>query len=417
MKRASISFLLASLLVFTSIGNVKAAENLKPKIQGKAGITMDIETGEIIYENNIDEKQYPASTTKLMTALLFAENKNKQDSIKYTESAKKQPEYSIDKNLHKMQIGESMSGQDAMDALMLFSANDVAYMIADNVSGDSQKFADLMNERAKKLGLSGTHFVTPNGLHDPNHYTTSYDLSVIGREAFKNDWVRETMAKRNSRITTSTGSILLLENRNKLVGTNDCIGGKTGYTAPAGRVLVGFFEKNGRKLVGVVMNSVYDSQDSVVFDDMKKIIDWSYNAKQVNLHKNGDVLKTETVTYKPLRFFGPEKTIQVPLVVREDVNYYDNDINKKELKEEYKVDKLDVWNLSSDKASASLSLKEREAAKSYKLYSNISTKDIVRENTPVYVGISIILLIVTAIVLLGLLKITSMRHKTSRRYY
>lgn len=417
MKRTAISFLLASLLIVVNVGQVKAADSGMPKIQGKAGITMDIETGEIIYNNNIDEKEYPASTTKLMTALLFAENKNKSDEIKYTDSAKKQPEYSLDKNLHKMDIGESMSASDTMDALLLFSANDVAYMIGDNVSGNTQKFVDLMNDRAKKLGLKNTNFVSPNGLHDPNHYTTSYDLSVIAREAFKNDWVRETMAKKNSKITTSKGAILLLENRNKLVGVDGCVGGKTGYTEPAGRALVAFYERNGRKLVGVVMKSVYDSQDSAVFDDMKKIIDWSYNEKQVQLHKNGDTVKTETLTYKPFRFFGPEKKIEVPFVIHEDINYYNNDINKKELKEEYSIDKVNVWNLSSDKSAGTMNIKEREANRSFKLYSTVSTKDIVKQNLALYIGLGLAVIIVILGVLGLILKIKNTRRRSSRTYY
>ncbi|ERI89992.1 serine-type D-Ala-D-Ala carboxypeptidase [Clostridiales bacterium oral taxon 876 str. F0540] len=417
MKRTAISFLLASLLVVANVGQVKAADNGMPKIQGKAGITMDIETGEIIYNSNIDEKEYPASTTKLMTALLFAENKNKNDEIKYTDSAKQQPEYSLDKNLHKMQIGESMSASDTMDALLLFSANDVAYMIGDNVSGNTQKFVELMNDRAKKLGLKNTHFVSPNGLHDPEHYTTSYDLSVIAREAFKNDWVRETMAKKNSKITTSTGTILLLENRNKLIGVDGCVGGKTGYTEPAGRALVAFYERNGRKMVGVVMKSVYDSKDSVVFEDMKKIIDWSYNAKQVELHKNGDTVKTETLSYKPFRFFGPEKKVDVPFVIHEDIKYYDNEINKKELKEDYNLDKINVWNLSSDKSVGTLNVKEREANRSFKLYSTVSTKDIVKQNIALYIGLGLAVIIIILGLLALILKIKNTRRRSSRTYY
>jgi D-alanyl-D-alanine carboxypeptidase len=165
MKRTAVSLLLASLLIVTSAGNVRAAENSMPKIEGKAGIVMDMDTGEIIYANNIDSKQYPASTTKLLTGLLFAESKTKTDIIPYTQSASIQPEYSLGKTLArgKMKVGDTMSGQDVMDALLIYSANDSAYMVADSVSGDADKFADLMNDRIKKLGLKNTHFIIPNG--------------------------------------------------------------------------------------------------------------------------------------------------------------------------------------------------------------------------------------------------------------
>ncbi|MCM8711489.1 D-alanyl-D-alanine carboxypeptidase [Clostridium sp. SYSU_GA19001] len=417
MKRASLSFLLASILIFTGIGNVRAAGSEMPKIEGKAGITIDIDTGEIIYANNIDEKYYPASTTKLLTGLVFAENKSKSDEIKYTESAKNQPPYSIDKTLHKMQIGESMSAEDTLDALLIFSANDSAYMIADSVSGDSARFADLLNERIKKLGLKNTHFVTANGLHNPEHYTTPYDLSVIGREAFKNDWVRETMAKKESEINTSTGAKMFIKNWNKLLGIDGCIGGKTGYTDQAGRVLVAFFERNGRKMAGVVMKSVYDSEDTAVFEDMKKIIDWSYNAQPVTLHKSGDTVKIETINYKPFKFFGPEKKVEVPIILREDVKYYDNSVNKAEVKENYNIENLSVWNLNSEKAIGTFELKEREALKNYKLYTTISTKDIIKQNTLLYLGVSLAVVMAIILVLLLILKIKSSRRKSRNYYY
>lgn len=417
MKKTSISLLLASVIIFSNFIGVKAAENPMPKIDGKAGITMDIDTGEIIYQNNIDDKYFPASTTKLMTALLFAENKNKTDEIKYTDSAKRQPQDSIDKNLHKMQIGESMSAEDTMDALMLFSANDAANMMADSVSGNEQKFVELMNEKVSKLGLKNTHFVTANGLHDDQHYTTPYDLSVIAREAFKNAWVSESMLKKTSKITTSTGTVLILNNRNKLLGLDGCVGGKTGYTSQAGRSLVAFYNRGGRRIVGVVMKSVYDSEDSAVFNDMKKIVDWSYEAKSTALYKAGDTVKTETLTYKPFKFFGPHKTVKVPFIIKEDINYFDNALNKKEAKEDYNIDKLNVWSLNTSKPSGTLTFKEREVSKDFKLYPTISSSDIVKENIPLYLGAGIACILIILAILLLFLKLKNSTRRTSKRYY
>jgi D-alanyl-D-alanine carboxypeptidase len=420
MKRTALSLLLASLLIVTNVGNVKAAENAMPKIEGKAGIVIDIDTGEIIYANNIDSKQYPASTTKLLTGLLFAESKKPTDTIKYTESAYSQPEYSLAKTLArgKMKVGDTMSGQDVMDALLIYSANDSAYMIADAVSGDADKFADLMNERINKLGLKNTHFIIPNGLDDPDHYTTPYDLSVIGREAFKNEWVKETLAKKGSTITTSTGVTMMIENRNKLLEIDGWqAGGKTGLTNLAGRAFVAFYEKDGRRLAGVVMKSVYGSDDTAVFEDMKKIVDWSLNQKPVTLHKNGDTLKTETVSYKPFRFFGPEKTIQVPLLIQEDINYYDNDVNKKEIKEEYNIEKLNVWKLSLDEPAGTLSVKQREAIKNVNLYTTISTNDIVKANIVLYLVSALGIVIVVLALMILVLKVRHSRRKKSRRFY
>ena len=420
MKRTALSILLASLLIVTNLGTVKAAENTMPKIEGKAGIVMDMDTGEIIYANNIDSKQYPASTTKLLTGLLFAESKKKTDTIIYTQSSYNQPEYSLGKTLArgKMKVGDTMSGQDTMDALLIYSANDSAYMVADSVSGNADKFADLMNERINKLGLKNTHFIIPNGLDNADHYTTPYDLSVIGREAFKNEWIRETLAKKGSTITTSTGVTMMIENRNKLLEIDGWqAGGKTGLTDLAGRVFVAFYEKNGKRLAGVVMKSVYGSNDTAVFEDMKKIVDWSLNQKPVTLHKNGDTLKTEAISYKPFRFFGPEKTIQVPLLLQEDINYYHNDVNKKEIKEEYNIEKLNVWKLSADKPAGTLAVKQREAVKNVNLYTTISTNDIVKDNIILYLVSALGILIVVLALIVVVLKVKNSRRKGSRKFY
>ena len=173
------NFILKTLILTLSISlfsplasiNAKAATTAQPDINAQAAITMDLETGEIIYCKDADSKRYPASTTKLLTGLLLAENKQKSDEIAFTESAKIQPEYSLNINFmhNSMKVGDTMSADDVMKGLLLFSGNDTAYMIADNVAGNSQKFADMMNAKAKEIGANNSHFVTANGLHDENH--------------------------------------------------------------------------------------------------------------------------------------------------------------------------------------------------------------------------------------------------------
>lgn len=322
MKKRCTSLLLTIVLVFSTFTSVLAAET-QPSIYGKAAITIDVDTKEIIYAKSIDSTMYPASTTKLLTALLLAEKFNKGDALNYTPSAKTQPEYSLNVNLHSIDVGETMSAEDVMDGLLLYSGNDIAYMIADNVSGSSKAFSDAMNNKIKSLGLKNTNFITPNGLHDNNHYTTAYDLTVIGREAFKNPWVKESSGKKTSTIKTSKGTTFIIENRNKQLGSIGNIGGKTGYTSKAGRCLVAMFERDGRKIIGVVLNSVYDAEDSFVFSDMEKIINWSFDAKKSPLHSKDTSMGKEKLSYKPLLFFGPTKEIEVPLTLKEDISYYE----------------------------------------------------------------------------------------------
>lgn len=420
MKQKKLSILLIFIFILSLNINVFAAgDNQKtdPQIYGKAAVTIDMQTGEIIYAKDIDKQMYPASTTKLLTALLLAENKNKTDMLTYTQNAKAQPEYSLSLNLHSIEVGEKMSADNAMDGLLLYSGNDVAYMIAENIGKDAKDFSDKMNEEIKKLNLSNTHFVTPNGLHDPNHYTTAYDLSVIARAAFQNPWVKESMGKQKSTIKTSSGTTFLIENRNKLLGNDGCIGGKTGYTVPAGRCLVAIYDRGGRKILGVVMNSVYDQNDAFVFDDMKKVIDWSYAAKPASLHKKDSVITTKTVKYKPLVFVGPEKSIDVPVTIKEDINYYDNATNKKELKEVVNLNDIKVSSLKGTDPIGTLTIKERTASRDYKLYSALPKGALMKNNLPVYGAALLAVLASLGVIAFAVKKILDIKRKRRRGKY
>lgn len=419
MKKKKLSILLSLIITFSLSSNVFAANTPIPKILGKAAITIDMKTLEIIYDKDIDKNHmYPASTTKLMTALLLAENKKKGDLITYTVSGKTQPEYSLNINMHSMTVGETMSAEDAMDSLLLFSANDMAYVIADNVAGDSQKFSDKMNEKIAKLNLKNTHFVTPNGVDNNvnDHYTTPYDLAKIGEAAYNNEWVRQTMAKKDSKISTSTGTVLILENRNKLLGVDGCIGGKTGYTDKAGRCLVAFFDRDGRKIMGVVMNSIYDSKDVTVFEDMKKIIDWSYTAQKTAIHKSSDTIKTVPVTFKSYKFFGSTKTIELPILVKEDITIYNNDVNKKEIKEEYNIPSINPWKLDKEQSIGTVTIKERDHSTTYKLYSSKSSNEITKNVLPILItaGLAIILLILLIIIVI--IRLINGKKRSKKRY-
>lgn len=419
LKKKS-SLLLTLIFIFSLAFNAFAAEDsskTEPQIYGKSAITVDMQTGEIIYGKDIDAKMYPASTTKLLTALLLAENKSKGDMLKYTQGSKIQPEYSLNLNLHPIDVDETMSAENAMDGLLLYSGNDIAYMIADNVSGDVKKFSDKMNDEVKKLNLKNTHFITPNGLHDPEHYTTAYDLSVIGRAAFNNPWVKESMGKAKSTVKTSKGTTFVIENRNKLLGKDGCIGGKTGYTAAAGRCLVTIYERDGRKILGVVMNSLYDQNDTFVFEDMKKIIDWSYLVKPSLLHQKDSIVAKKTIKYRPLAFIGPEKSIEVPIKIQENITYYDNSINKKDLKEEVKLDNITVKSLNGENPIGTLFIKERNVSKAYKLYSALPKGALVKANIAIYAAALISLIAALSVIAFIGKKILDIRRRKRRGKY
>lgn len=393
-----------------------------PEINAQAAITMDLETGEIIYCKDADSRRYPASTTKLLTGLLLAENKQKSDSIEFTESAKAQPEYSLNINFmhNSMQVGDTMSADDVMKGLLLFSGNDTAYMIADNVAGSSEKFADMMNAKAKELGANNSHFVTANGLHDDNHYTTAYDLSLITKAAFENEWEREIMGLSDASIEIN-GAKVLLENRNLGLGRNGNIGGKTGLTNAAGGCLAAVYEVNGRKLIGVVLKSrQVDNADMTKFNDMDSIMDYSYNVSKTVFKSSGDEVGTTDVDYKAFGFFGPTKTISVPLKLTQDVTYYSNAINDAESEITYDKTDASAWKLLFNK-DVTLTYSTRNHNENVTGTVDISFGDILKDNIIIYLAtLASIVIIITLIILIKNMASNSRRRRSSysrrRRY-
>ncbi|AGK98135.1 D-alanyl-D-alanine carboxypeptidase family protein [Clostridium pasteurianum] len=436
MKRKIISLIL-TFAISLSIGSTAfAAENNQPpQLYPKTtAVAIDAETGEVIYEKNLDNKIYPASTTKLLTALLLTETKKPTDLLTYTASAKAQPSASINLDKKPLNIGQQMTVENAMKGLLIYSANDIAYMIADNILGKlddnvsdtNRDFSVLMNKKIAELGLKSTHFITPNGLHDPNHYTTAYDMSVIAKNAFSNKYILDTVKQKEATITTADGINIPIENRNKLILEKEtslydktCIGGKTGYTNEAGKCLIAVFDRGGRKIIGVIMNSGYDSQDTLVFKDMENLVNYSYTINYTNLYTSNSTYKTETVSYKPLKFFGPTKTIQVPLLLKENVKYYKNDINDKEKKLTDNISSLDPWKLKTDTSVGTLTLTERGITKKYNLYAGVSTGDLIKDNKLLYGGVLAGIIAVVAVIIILIFNIINLFSKRGRRksYY
>lgn len=414
MKRGNrlLFFALAFTLVFST--TVFAAAN-PPDLVGKAAISVDMDTNEIIYAKNIDNKMYPASITKLITALLLAENKATTDELKYTKNAKAQPPYSYNLNIHPVAVGDTMSADNVMDGLLLYSGNDIAYMIADNVGGNPVNFAKMMNAKAAKLGMTGSHFITPNGLDDLNdqHYTTAYDLTLAGRAAYKNDWIKKSMGKKTSIIKSTNGPKATVANRNKLLGIAGNVGGKTGYTLKAGRCLVSIYERNGRHIIGVVMNSDYNlPKDTVVFEDMTKLINYSYIAKKVVSTKKDTAIKTISVSYKVLPFIGPVKTVNVPLESKEDISFYTNNVKQITT---IKTDVIKPWKLSKKTSIGTLVTKQKDSVKTYKLYPMISASTLIKDNIIIYAGALIVLIVIIGLIIFLISSINKRRSGRSGR--
>jgi len=371
------------IFLFSVFSSQYVHASTMPEIEGKAGFTIDVATGEMIYTKNIDERLYPASTTKLMTAIILAENNKPADVFTYSKKAKAQEPYTISFNVKDIPVNDKITAADAMDAMLIPSANDIAYMVGENAAGGNYKtFIELMNKKVESLKLKNTHFVTANGLNDPNHYTTAYDLSVIARDASKYPWIMDTLAKKEGQIKSKDGVVATFKSKNKLFSEPGYLGGKTGYTSDAQRCLVSFFEIDGRKLVGVILKSKLDTEDDTVFDDMKKIINWSYSAKKETLIKGNTQVKSLSAKYSLLPYIGPVKSLNIPLHSKVDIQRY---VSSDEYKATYSVLPINPWKLDKDVAVGSVTVTSRETKNTYPLYTSISGSDLLSSNFGFYI--------------------------------
>lgn len=241
--------MLTTLILFACPLAVQAEE--QPDIHGEFGVAIDARTGEILYDKNAKEKAYPASITKILTAMLLEEHVKDGEMMTASEHAVGQEA----SNLHfKLTAGEKISKEDAMHALMLISSNDVAMTIAEHIGGSQEGFAKMMNEKAKEIGAKATHFTSPNGLHDPNHATTAYDMALITQEALNYPFVVKVMGTKTTTIQTSERTVEIT-NPSKIHDNPLALGGKTGYTNAAQNTLVEVLQKGNKQVIAVVMKT------------------------------------------------------------------------------------------------------------------------------------------------------------------
>lgn len=260
----------------------KAWPQEKDGVGAAGAIVMDADSGEVLYGKDIYMHLYPASITKVMTALLAYENLRPTDSITFSENAV----FGIERGSSNigMDVGESITVDQALYGLMVASANEVAVALGERVSGSEADFVSLMNERAAQLGCRDTHFVTTNGLHDSEHYTCAYDMALIAREAWRHPDLIEYMSQTNYHFEasdTQPDDFWIGNTNNFLSGVfnyDGIIGGKTGYTDEARETLVTFAERDGVRLICVIMREEppYQYYDTIqlldyAFENFRKV--------------------------------------------------------------------------------------------------------------------------------------------------
>jgi len=279
-------FLLCFIYLISLSQLVFASPNL-PNITAKSAILIEASTGKIIYEKNAKQILYPASTTKIMTLITALEQGNLEDVLTVSTNAASTEGSSI-----YLEAGERLKMLDMLYGVMLLSGNDATVAVAEHISGSTEKFAQLMTNKAHAIGAANTNFTNPNGLPDRNHYTTAQDLAIITAYGYKNPVFRQIVGTQHKIIPwNNKGYDRDLYNENKLLWMyNGANGVKTGYTEAAGPCLVSSATRDNIQLIAVILDA------DQMWDDSKVLLDFGFSKlRTVELFKQGEVLKTTRV--------------------------------------------------------------------------------------------------------------------------
>lgn len=257
-----------------------------PVVSAESAILIDADTGAMLYAKNIHQKEYPASTTKILTTLIASERCGMDEIVDFSYDAV----HDIDPGSNHIAIepGEQLTMEECLNAILIRSANEVSFAVAEHISGTTwQDFGDIMNERAKELGCVDSHFVNPNGLPNEDHYTSAYDLAMIGKAFFANEALcKMTMTHMLHILPSERQPDDIMEvNKMELVPGGKyaypyLVGCKTGYTDAARSTLVSCAEKDGMKLICVVMRD----ENPNYYEDTISLFDYGFsNFGKVNI--------------------------------------------------------------------------------------------------------------------------------------
>ncbi len=277
-----------------------------PGISAQTAIMIEGNSGEVLYEKNTEQKAYPASITKIMTALLAIEKGDLDKKVTVSENAS-----GVEGSSIYLETGEKIPLRDLVYGLMLRSGNDAAIAIAEEIGGSTDRFVIMMNKKARELGAYNTHFANPNGLHNPDHYTTARDMALIAMAAMENPEFKQVAKAKTWICDRGEGRYNYFYNKNKVVYQYDGgTGIKIGYTRVAGRTLVASSERNGMELICVVMNAPN------WFQDTYKLMDYAYSQfETVKIAKGQRPLKAVKVKGGSKNFvmIAPKEDILCPV--------------------------------------------------------------------------------------------------------
>jgi D-alanyl-D-alanine carboxypeptidase (penicillin-binding protein 5/6) len=315
---AAVALAVLVLLCPTAAAAQGAQPPPQPRVTADAAVLIDASTGTILWSKNANEARAPASTTKMMTALLALELGNPDDVVTVSRDAA-----NVEGSNVWLRPGERVTLAELLEALLIKSANDAAVAIAEHLAGTVAAFADLMNARAASLGLQRTHFVNPHGLTHPNHYASAYDLALLARAAMAYPafaaLVRSPTGAMEGLSPDETSFVRRLRNTNRLLLTYDWVDGvKTGTTRAAGNCLVASGTRDGQRLIAVVLHS--DNR----WGDAVQLLEYGYAAYAfLPVGQAGQLVQTVRVAGARDPYLGLVATrtlaVPVPLADREQV--------------------------------------------------------------------------------------------------
>ncbi len=307
MKRLLCAAIAAVLL----LPGAARAETKTADVPAQAAYLIEANSGRVLYAKNENARLPMASTTKIMTALLAIESGRMDETVRVPDAA-----IGTEGSSMYLQTGETLTLSDLVYGLMLRSGNDAAVAIALLLDGSTEAFAERMNARAQALGLLDTHFVTPNGLHDPDHYTTAHDLALLSAAALENPVFAGIV--RTEYIRTAGSNPHTLKNKNRLLWEYEGgIGVKTGYTKAAGKCLVFAAERGGMKLVGAILNC------PSMWDTAKRMLDDGFSRFEVRTFLAADTVFAVPVAkgVKKTLSAAPRSAILYPTELGADERY------------------------------------------------------------------------------------------------
>ena len=287
-------FFIVILLIITlfNLYTLSFADSTIPnpdfQIYSSGSVLMDASTGKVLIQKDMNKQLYPASTTKILTAIIAIEKLDLSSTLTASRSAV----MAIPSGYSNagIKIGESLNVNDLLEMFLIHSANEVGYIFAEEISGNIENFANLMNQKATELGCINTHFTNPSGIHDINHYSTAYDMAIIARYCMKNETFRNIVNKKSCKFSATDlyPEERYFKNTNSLLDPSNryyyeyAIGIKTGFTTQAKNCLIAGAQKNGIELIAVMLGAeATENGQSGRYIDAKNLFDFGFENYEV----------------------------------------------------------------------------------------------------------------------------------------